>query len=110
MTVSESQTKAFLRAGTTGMVKVPIQGYPRPKFEWMKGYEPLDVTNSRYTVTPGGTLIIKDVKMSDKGKYTVSATNLYMKDNGKFTSMVAHRVDADVAIEVIGGMVLQCYG
>lgn len=89
------------------MIKVPIQGFPRPKYEWMTEYEPLDLRNGRYSVTPGGTLIIKDVQMSDKGTYSVSAFNLYMKDNGRFTSMVAHSVGADVTLEVIGGMTLQ---
>jgi hypothetical protein len=101
--VVASKRKIYLRSGTTGMVDVSIKAFPRPECEWMKDYEPISLESARYAVTPSGSLIIKDVKMSDKGSYSVAVTNVYMKSNGRFNSMVIHRLDADVSVDIVRG-------
>ncbi|EDO48965.1 predicted protein [Nematostella vectensis] len=60
-------------AGSVMLVQAAVTGHPSPQFVWYKGDIPISRTRSpnRYAVSPSGSLIIKDVKTSDAGTYTM---------------------------------------
>ncbi|EQB78148.1 contactin-2 precursor [Camelus ferus] len=65
-----------------GEIAIPCQPRAAPKAMvlWSKGTEIL-VNSSRVTVTPDGTLIIRNISRSDEGKYTCFAENFMGKAN-----------------------------
>uniref|UniRef100_A0A8D0H9P3 Contactin 2 n=1 Tax=Sphenodon punctatus TaxID=8508 RepID=A0A8D0H9P3_SPHPU len=53
---------------------------PKPIVLWTKGTELL-INSSRVTITPDGTLILRNISKSDEGKYTCFAENFMGKAN-----------------------------
>ncbi|XP_034523003.1 contactin-2 isoform X2 [Ailuropoda melanoleuca] len=74
--------KRLIPAARGGEIAIPCQPRAAPKAVvlWSKGTEIL-VNSSRVTVTPGGTLIIRNISRSDEGKYTCFAENFMGKAN-----------------------------
>uniref|UniRef100_A0A671F438 Axonal glycoprotein TAG-1 n=1 Tax=Rhinolophus ferrumequinum TaxID=59479 RepID=A0A671F438_RHIFE len=74
--------RRLIPAARGGEVIIPCQPRAAPKAVvlWSKGTEIL-VNSSRVTVTPDGTLIIRNISRSDEGKYTCFAENFMGKAN-----------------------------
>ncbi|XP_070252571.1 contactin-2 isoform X3 [Myotis yumanensis] len=74
--------RRLIPAARGGEVMIPCQPRAAPKAVvlWSKGTEIL-VNSSRVTVTPDGTLIIRNISRSDEGKYTCFAENFMGKAN-----------------------------
>ncbi|XP_011371413.2 contactin-2 [Pteropus vampyrus] len=74
--------RRLIPAARGGEVIIPCQPRSAPKAVvlWSKGTEIL-VNGSRVTVTPDGTLIIRNISRSDEGKYTCFAENFMGKAN-----------------------------
>uniref|UniRef100_A0A452T9R4 Contactin 2 n=1 Tax=Ursus maritimus TaxID=29073 RepID=A0A452T9R4_URSMA len=74
--------KRLIPAARGGEIAIPCQPRAAPKAVvlWSKGTEIL-VNSSRVTVTPDGTLIIRNISRSDEGKYTCFAENFMGKAN-----------------------------
>ncbi|ELK03326.1 Contactin-2 [Pteropus alecto] len=74
--------RRLIPAARGGEVIIPCQPRSAPKAVvlWSKGTEIL-VNSSRVTVTPDGTLIIRNISRSDEGKYTCFAENFMGKAN-----------------------------
>ena len=51
-------------------------GYPQPQISWRTNGRPVDLTKSRFTLFPNGTLRVDRVIEADDGLYTCIATNL----------------------------------
>ncbi|XP_013398080.1 peroxidasin isoform X2 [Lingula anatina] len=49
-------------------------GYPRPETRWFKGTALVE-RNARYTILPGGSLMITDIRKSDRGDYKCEVRN-----------------------------------
>lgn len=98
------ENKQFLQAGTTGIIEVSTKGYPRPKSTWLKDDQPVRLSSGRYSISPSGSLIIKDVRLADKGHYSIIANHYYMKTNpGLYSSMVGSSDSADITVDVLKG-------
>lgn len=62
-------------AGKTFNIKCPVAGYPISAITWEKDEQQLPST-IRQTVSPNGTLTIRDVdRIVDSGWYTCTASN-----------------------------------
>uniref|UniRef100_A0A4X1UXN8 Contactin-3 n=1 Tax=Sus scrofa TaxID=9823 RepID=A0A4X1UXN8_PIG len=74
--------RRLIPAARGGEIIIPCQPRAAPKAVvlWSKGTEIL-VNSSRVTVTPDGTLIIRNISRSDEGKYTCFAENFMGKAN-----------------------------
>ncbi|KAL4693803.1 hypothetical protein H8959_013068 [Pygathrix nigripes] len=74
--------RRLIPAARGGEIVIPCQPRAAPKAVvlWSKGTEIL-VNSSRVTVTPDGTLIIRNISRSDEGKYTCFAENFMGKAN-----------------------------
>ncbi|ELW47726.1 Contactin-2 [Tupaia chinensis] len=74
--------RRLIPAARGGEVVIPCEPRAAPKaiVLWSKGTEIL-VNSSRVTVTPDGTLIIRNISRSDEGKYTCFAENFMGKAN-----------------------------
>ncbi|KAB1258893.1 Contactin-2 [Camelus dromedarius] len=74
--------RRLIPAARGGEIAIPCQPRAAPKAMvlWSKGTEIL-VNSSRVTVTPDGTLIIRNISRSDEGKYTCFAENFMGKAN-----------------------------
>ncbi|XP_037680856.1 contactin-2 isoform X2 [Choloepus didactylus] len=74
--------RRLIPAARGGEIVIPCQPRAAPKAVvlWSKGTEIL-VNGSRVTVTPDGTLIIRNISRSDEGKYTCFAENFMGKAN-----------------------------
>uniref|UniRef100_G1P8I9 Contactin-2 n=1 Tax=Myotis lucifugus TaxID=59463 RepID=G1P8I9_MYOLU len=85
--------RRLIPAARGGEVMIPCQPRAAPKAVvlWSKGTEIL-VNSSRVTVTPDGTLIIRNISRSDEGKYTCFAENFMGKANS--TGILSVRADA----------------
>lgn len=61
-----------------------VMGSPKPKIEWLRGvrpdFRPLPF-NGKYTLGRDNSLIIRDVKLGDKGFYTCMAKNSINADS-----------------------------
>ncbi|XP_053560666.1 contactin-2 [Bombina bombina] len=77
-----SPVKRLIPAARGGevMIQCNPRAAPTPVILWSKGTELL-VNSSRVTVTPNGTLILKNISRSDEGKYTCFAENIMGKSN-----------------------------
>jgi len=83
---------------------VLTKGYPKPQATWTKDNLPIRLSSGRYAVSPSGSLIIKDVRLSDKGHYSIIANHFYMKSNpGLYSSMAGSSYSADIIVGVIKG-------
>ncbi|KAM8999786.1 contactin-2 [Sarcophilus harrisii] len=74
--------RRLIPAARGGEVIIPCQPRSAPKsiVLWSKGTEIL-VNSSRVTITPDGTLILRNISRSDEGKYTCFAENFMGKAN-----------------------------
>ncbi|RWS25061.1 muscle M-line assembly protein unc-89-like protein [Leptotrombidium deliense] len=64
--------------GSSAMLEVKITGYPRPIISWFKETEEIEIDERHKFLTEDEesyTLVVKNVKSSDSGKYTVKAKN-----------------------------------
>ena len=52
-----------------GTVDIKVHGYPSPVVTWRKNGFAIDHTAERYQILPGGSLRIRNVSLSDGGKY-----------------------------------------
>uniref|UniRef100_A0A8C8SDJ6 Contactin-3 n=1 Tax=Pelusios castaneus TaxID=367368 RepID=A0A8C8SDJ6_9SAUR len=77
-----SPMKQLIPAARGGEVIIPCQPRAAPKsiVLWTKGTELL-INSSRVTITPDGTLILRNISKSDEGKYTCFAENFMGKAN-----------------------------
>ncbi|XP_025061329.1 contactin-2 isoform X2 [Alligator sinensis] len=77
-----SPVKRLIPAARGGEVIIPCQPKAAPKsiVLWTKGTELL-INSSRVTITPDGTLILRNISKSDEGKYTCFAENFMGKAN-----------------------------
>ncbi|XP_075766622.1 contactin-2 [Pelodiscus sinensis] len=77
-----SPVKRLIPAARGGEVIIPCQPRAAPKsiVLWTKGTELL-INSSRVTITPEGTLILRNISKSDEGKYTCFAENFMGKAN-----------------------------
>lgn len=61
-----------------------VMGSPKPKIEWLRGvrpdFRPLPF-NGKYTLGRDNSLVIRDVKLGDKGFYTCMARNSINADS-----------------------------
>ncbi|MBZ3880677.1 Contactin-2 [Sciurus carolinensis] len=78
----QNPVRRLIPAARGGEIVIPCQPRAAPKAVvlWSKGTEIL-VNSSRVTVTPDGTLIIRNISRSDEGKYTCFAENFMGKAN-----------------------------
>ncbi|KAM8930781.1 leucine-rich repeats and immunoglobulin-like domains protein 1 [Pelodytes ibericus] len=61
--------------GATLALQCMVNGFPAPRITWLKGDEPLVMTN-RHHFTPGNQLlVIQNVVKEDAGKYTCEMSN-----------------------------------
>lgn len=74
--------RRLIPAARGGEIMIPCQPRAAPKAVvlWSKGTEIL-VNSSRVTVTPDGTLTIRNISRSDEGRYTCFAENFMGKAN-----------------------------
>ncbi|XP_068125686.1 contactin-2 [Hyperolius riggenbachi] len=77
-----SPVKPLIPAARGGEISIQCnpRAAPTPVILWSKGTELL-YNNSRITVTPNGTLILKNLSRSDEGNYTCFAENFMGKSN-----------------------------
>ncbi|KAG8518080.1 Contactin-2 [Galemys pyrenaicus] len=77
-----SPVRRLIPAARGGKISIPCEPRAAPKAVvlWSKGTEIL-VNSSRVTVTPEGTLVIRNISRSDEGKYTCFAENFMGKAN-----------------------------
>ncbi|OWK08443.1 hypothetical protein Celaphus_00010730, partial [Cervus elaphus hippelaphus] len=107
--------RRLIPAARGGEVVIPCQPRAAPKAVvlWSKGTEIL-VNSSRVTVTPDGTLIIRNVSRSDEGKYTCFAENFMGKANSTGTLSVRDATKITLApssadINLGDNLTLQCH-
>ncbi|XDB58320.1 hypothetical protein AB1E18_011733 [Capra hircus] len=107
--------RRLIPAARGGEVVIPCQPRAAPKAVvlWSKGTEIL-VNSSRVTVTPDGTLIIRNISRSDEGKYTCFAENFMGKANSTGTLSVRDATKITLApssadINLGDNLTLQCH-
>uniref|UniRef100_A0A803TTJ1 Contactin-2 n=1 Tax=Anolis carolinensis TaxID=28377 RepID=A0A803TTJ1_ANOCA len=86
---------------------------PKANIIWTKGTELLN-NGSRITITPSGTLIIRNISKSDEGKYTCFAENFMGKANSTGTLSVRDATKITLApssadINVGENITLKCH-
>uniref|UniRef100_G3U977 Contactin 2 n=1 Tax=Loxodonta africana TaxID=9785 RepID=G3U977_LOXAF len=107
--------RRLIPAARGGEIIIPCQPRAAPKAVvlWSKGTEIL-VNSSRVTVTPDGTLIIRNISRSDEGKYTCFAENSMGKANSTGTLSVRDATKITLApssadINLGDNLTLQCH-
>ncbi|XP_016071256.1 PREDICTED: contactin-2 isoform X1 [Miniopterus natalensis] len=107
--------RRLIPAARGGKVIIPCQPRAAPKAVvlWSKGTEIL-VNSSRVTVTPDGTLIIRNISRSDEGKYTCFAENFMGKANSTGVLSVRDATKITLApssadINLGDNLTLQCH-
>ncbi|BFZ21113.1 hypothetical protein BsWGS_24152 [Bradybaena similaris] len=65
--------------GGKAILECFYSGYPIPKIEWMHDNQMLNEADTRYSITFGRRLTIKEVMETDRGTYTCTASNGYGK-------------------------------
>jgi hypothetical protein len=86
---SHVQEKQHIRLGTNDKINVAVNGYPMPSFTWKKNGQPFNGNTGRYRAQADGTIMVTDVKVVDRGNYSVHISQL------------AGRQSTDIKIEVI---------
>uniref|UniRef100_A0A2K6S5J6 Contactin-2 n=1 Tax=Saimiri boliviensis boliviensis TaxID=39432 RepID=A0A2K6S5J6_SAIBB len=107
--------RRLIPAARGGEIVIPCQPRAAPKAVvlWSKGTEIL-VNSSRVTVTPDGTLVIRNISRSDEGKYTCFAENFMGKANSTGILSVRDATKITLApssadINVGDNLTLQCH-
>jgi hemicentin len=78
--------------GLTLLLDCVALGYHQPQISWSRHGRPVDLTSSRFTVFPNGTLRIDRVsEKEDDGSYTCTATNRVGEDSQQFNVDVQTR-------------------
>uniref|UniRef100_A0A8C3WNQ8 Contactin-3 n=1 Tax=Catagonus wagneri TaxID=51154 RepID=A0A8C3WNQ8_9CETA len=107
--------RRLIPAARGGEIIIPCQPRAAPKAVvlWSKGTEIL-FNSSRVTVTPDGTLIIRNISRSDEGKYTCFAENFMGKANSTGVLSVRDATKITLApssadINLGDNLTLQCH-
>ncbi|XP_063096093.1 contactin-2 isoform X2 [Cavia porcellus] len=111
----QNPVRRLIPAARGGEISIACQPRAAPKATvlWSKGTEIL-VNSSRVTVTPGGTLIIRNISRSDEGKYTCFAENFMGKANSTGVLSVRDATKITLApssadINLGDNLTLQCH-
>ncbi|XP_042537816.1 contactin-2 isoform X1 [Dipodomys spectabilis] len=111
----QNPVRRLIPAARGGEIAIPCQPRAAPKATvlWSKGTEIL-VNSSRVTVTPDGTLIIRNISRSDEGKYTCFAENFMGKANSTGVLSVRDATKITLApssadINLGDNLTLQCH-
>uniref|UniRef100_A0A8C9PZT0 Axonal glycoprotein TAG-1 n=1 Tax=Spermophilus dauricus TaxID=99837 RepID=A0A8C9PZT0_SPEDA len=111
----QNPVRRLIPAARGGEIVIPCQPRAAPKAVvlWSKGTEIL-VNSSRVTVTPDGTLVIRNISRSDEGKYTCFAENFMGKANSTGILSVRDATKITLApssadINVGDNLTLQCH-
>ena len=70
----EPFSEEILPIGRTAAFPCIATGLPKPMIEWGRGMAPLP-DDPRYSVAKDGSLVIRDVKLDDRGEFICIATN-----------------------------------
>lgn len=110
-----NQVKRLIPAARGGevMIECRPRSAPKPSIMWSKGTEILS-NSSRMTITPDGTLSIRNITRADEGKYTCFAENFLGKANSTGTVSVRDATKITLApsnadINLGEELVLQCH-
>nr|CDS20654.1 receptor type tyrosine protein phosphatase [Echinococcus granulosus] len=76
------------------------QGEPSPLVRWFKDSTPIDLTNTRFLVTPAGSLEIARLMEDDEGKYECTATNSHGTRISPGENLMV-REDIEEALQII---------
>ncbi|VDK20966.1 unnamed protein product [Taenia asiatica] len=76
------------------------QGDPSPLVRWFKDSTPIDLTNTRFLVTPAGSLEIARLMEDDEGKYECTATNSHGTRISPGENLMV-REDIEEALQII---------
>lgn len=68
--------------GKTAVLECLASGSPKPRLEWIKDGQPLDVTDRHFFTAEDQLLIIVQTKTSDAGQYTCVMTNTLGTERG----------------------------
>lgn len=72
VTLEHLKRKQFIEESKIGMIEVSVKGYPTPLYTWKKDGLKIDLTTKRFSISPSGSLSIKDVTMLDEGTYELT--------------------------------------
>lgn len=62
----------YIRIGTNDKIVVDVVGVPQPTFKWKRDGITINLNTGRYSQSSKGTVSIKDVRIGDKGNYTLT--------------------------------------
>lgn len=77
------------RVGETSVLECMASGSPRPKLQWLKDSQALEVTPRHFFTADNQLLIIVETKWEDQGTYTCEMSNTLgiMRGNTKLRVM-----------------------
>ncbi|XP_012934086.1 contactin-2 isoform X2 [Heterocephalus glaber] len=111
----QNPVRRLIPAARGGEISIACQPRAAPKATvlWSKGTEIL-VNSSRLTVTPDGTLVIRNISRSDEGRYTCFAENFMGKANSTGVLSVRDATKITLApssadINLGDNLTLQCH-
>ncbi|XP_077535962.1 uncharacterized protein LOC144148277 [Haemaphysalis longicornis] len=76
-TIRPSDARVSVRVSETARLACVVVGFPRPSVQWYRGGKLLPKCSARYATLGDFTLVIRNVKLEDKGIYTCRAYNYH---------------------------------
>lgn len=73
--IREMKDEVITRVGDTSVLECMASGSPRPKLQWLKNSQALDVTQRHFFTADNQLLIIVETKWEDQGTYTCEMSN-----------------------------------
>ncbi|XP_068678168.1 peroxidasin-like isoform X1 [Montipora foliosa] len=92
--IVESPTDIIVTAGQTVDIRCSAYGAPKPIITWIKNNVHITEAN-RYSVSPSGTLSIRDVGKADEGRYECAARNSIGAASAQMSLTVQVPLDED---------------
>lgn len=71
----------YVRIGNNDKIVVDVAGVPQPKFTWKRDGVNVNMNTGRYSQNSKGTVSIRDVRIEDKGNYTVKIVQNLISEN-----------------------------
>jgi hypothetical protein len=116
--IVDTVNKVQVIQGHNVLLQCTSRGYPSPKTSWLNYKNqlyPLD--GPKYSILPGGSLLLKDTLMNDTGRYVCVTSNIAGTDTAEINLQVQDANECEdgtsgcehVCLNTVGSFSCKCY-